>query len=84
MIIGWDKDGDHNVVDGATVGPLPTNRGKTNDGGSTPPLPPPVRGGEGGVGPSGTSPRQLPEDRTDWRLRYNTRFVPRDRFSPRD
>jgi hypothetical protein len=42
--VGWDKDGDHNVVDGDTVEPLPV---------------------VAGVG-------------DDWRIRYNTRWVPKD------
>jgi hypothetical protein len=46
--VGWDKDGDLNVIDGDTVGPLPVTA----------------------------------EDES-WRLRYNTRWVPRDRFRRR-
>jgi hypothetical protein len=42
--VGWDKDGDHNVVDGDTVEPLPV------------------------VAAAGD----------DWRIRYNTRWVPKD------
>jgi hypothetical protein len=42
--IGWDKDGDHNVVDGDRVEPLPV----------------------------------LAEAGDDWRIRFNTRWVPRD------
>jgi hypothetical protein len=42
--VGWDKDGDHNVVDGDRVEPLPV----------------------------------LAEAGDDWRLRFNTRWVPRD------
>ncbi len=42
--VGWDKDGDANVIDGDAIEPLP-------------------------VAAAG-----------DWRLRYNTRWVPRDRF----
>jgi hypothetical protein len=42
--VGWDKDGDHNVVDGDTVEPLPV----------------------------------LAESGDDWRIRYNTRWVPKD------
>jgi hypothetical protein len=52
--VGWDKDGDHNVVDGDTVEPLP---------GEHPPL---------------TDGEKLNLD--DWRIRYNTRWVPRDFF----
>ena len=51
--VGWDKDGDHNVVDGDKVLPLPV----TDD--------------------------FNPEVDTDhWRLRYNTRWIPRDRWQP--
>ncbi|HEY5657543.1 MAG TPA: VCBS repeat-containing protein, partial [Myxococcota bacterium] len=42
--VGWDKDGDHNVVDGDRVEPLPVSA----------------------------------EAGDDWRIRYNTRWVPRD------
>jgi tetratricopeptide (TPR) repeat protein len=42
--VGWDKDGDHNVVDGDRVEPLPV----------------------------------LAEAGDDWRIRFNTRWVPRD------
>jgi hypothetical protein len=42
--VGWDKDGDHNVVDGNTVEPLPV------------------------VAAAGD----------DWRIRNNTRWVPKD------
>jgi hypothetical protein len=41
--VGWDKDGDHNVVDGDSVEPLPV----------------------------------VAKD-DDWRIRYNTRWVPKD------
>jgi hypothetical protein len=41
--VGWDKDGDHNIVRGDSVEPLPV----------------------------------IAED-DDWRIRYNTRWVPRD------
>jgi len=41
--VGWDKDGDHNVVNGDSVEPLPV----------------------------------IAED-DDWRIRYNTRWVPKD------
>ncbi len=41
--VGWDKDGDHNVVDGDSVEPLPVIAGDD-----------------------------------DWRIRYNTRWVPKD------
>ncbi len=52
--LGWEKDGDHNVVSGDRVGPLPAQ---------------------------GAAERSLaPTDEDDWRLRYNTRWVPRDRF----
>jgi tetratricopeptide (TPR) repeat protein len=44
--VGWDKDGDHNVVGGDRVEPLPV----------------------------------VAED-DDWRIRYNTRWVPRDRMT---
>ncbi len=50
--VGWDKDGDHNVVDGDQVEPLPV-----------------------------TAPAAA-DDESDWRLRYNTRWVPGDRFWP--
>ncbi len=43
--VGWDKDGDVNVIDGETIEPLPV--ASTGD---------------------------------DWRLRYNTRWVPWDQF----
>ncbi len=49
--VGWDKDGDHNVVGGDRVGPLPVADSPATDG-------------------------------DDWRLRYNTRWVPGDRFAP--
>lgn len=52
--VGWDKDGDHNVVDGSTVEPLPGDH-------------PPLTDGE-------------TLDPEDWRIRYNTRWVPRDFF----
>ena len=42
--VGWDKDSDHNVVDGNTVEPIPVVAGTADD----------------------------------WRIRYNTRWVPRD------
>jgi hypothetical protein len=41
--VGWDKDGDHNVVNGDSVEPLPVIAGDD-----------------------------------DWRIRYNTRWVPKD------
>lgn len=44
--VGWDKDGDPNVVDGETIEPLP-----------------------------------VASEEDDWRVRYNTRWVPRDRFA---
>lgn len=53
--VGWDKDGDHNVVDGDQVAPLPV----------------------------GMKPINIDEasfDESDWRWRYNTRWVPRDQF----
>ena len=53
--VGWDKDGDYNVVDGDVVGPLPSN-------------------GE-------TTRQARPDDPDDWRIRYNTRWVPFDRFT---
>jgi hypothetical protein len=42
--VGWDKDGDHNVVDGNTVEPLPV----------------------------------VAEAGDDWRIHYNTRWIPKD------
>jgi len=53
--VGWDKDGDHNVVDGDTVEPLPV--------------------------PEPDSPSAA-DDASDWRLRYNTRWVPANPFAP--
>jgi hypothetical protein len=50
--VGWDKDADHNVVEGETIEPLPVE--SVFDGG---------------------------ED--DWRLKYNTRWVPGVRFDRR-
>ncbi len=47
--VGWDKDGDYNVIGGDRVGPLPT------------------------------SDRATPVN-DDWRRRYNTRWVDRNRF----
>jgi hypothetical protein len=47
--VGWDKDSDHNVLDGERVRPLPV--------------------------------ALTPDD--DWWLRYNTRWVSRDRFRTR-
>ncbi len=55
--VGWDKDADHNVVDGDTVDPLPWES---------------VNTGPGGV-----------DSEEDWRLEYNTRWVPSDRFDGR-
>jgi len=52
--VGWDKDGDHNVVDGDTVDPLPAE-GESLYGNSL-------------------------DQEQDWRLQYNTRWVPGDRF----
>lgn len=61
--VGWDKDADHNVVDGDTVEPLPTTElGR--------PLP-----------DAFTTPEA--ENENDWRVRYNTRWVPWNRFSPK-
>ena len=54
--VGWDKDGDHNIVGGEQVAPMPT---------------------------SVHEPDPTAEiDETDWQIRHNTRFVPRDRFCP--
>lgn len=53
---GWEKDGDHNVTRGDTVGPLPTDDPNT--------------------------PITQEIDRSDWRIRYNTRWVPKNRFEP--
>jgi len=52
--VGWDKDADHNVVEGDRVDPLPVE----------------------GEPPYGNSV----DDEEDWRLQYNTRWVPGDRF----
>ncbi|MCH9033297.1 MAG: VCBS repeat-containing protein [Planctomycetes bacterium] len=54
--VGWDKDGDYNVVDGDTVEPLPVT--------------PPAKDAFDEV------------DETNWRARFNTRWVPRDQFAP--
>ncbi|MCH9002760.1 MAG: hypothetical protein IIC02_09330 [Planctomycetes bacterium] len=54
--VGWDKDGDYNVVDGDTVEPLPVT--------------PPAKDAFDEV------------DGTNWRARFNTRWVPRDQFAP--
>lgn len=48
--VGWDKDGDHNVVGGDAVEPLPIPVG------------------------------EVPVDDEDWRLRYNTRWVPSNAY----
>jgi hypothetical protein len=50
--VGWEKDGDHNVVDGDTVDPLPESDAGTK--------------------------KAAPDD---WRIQYNTRWVPPSRFS---
>lgn len=55
--VGWDKDADHNVVEGDTVDPLPTE--------------------------DLSNARETLEDEDDWQLRYNTRWVPGDRFDQR-
>jgi hypothetical protein len=55
--VGWDKDADHNVVDGDTVDPLPVEGESAN--------------------------RNSVDDEEDWRLQYNTRWVPGDRFDRR-
>jgi len=55
--VGWDKDGDHNVVEGDTVDPLPTE-GESDD-------------------------RAVVEGENDWRLQYNTRWVPGNHFERR-
>lgn len=63
--VGWDKDGDHNVVTGDTVEPFPVPASATAT--STTP----------------TRSTDLPKtDPRDWRLKYNTRWVPRDPYSP--
>lgn len=51
---GWEKDGDHNVTRGDTVGPLPTE------------------------GPNMPIAQDI--DSSDWRIRYNTRWIPKNRF----
>jgi Flp pilus assembly protein TadD len=56
--IGWDKDADHNVVEGDMVDPLPEE-------------------GE-------SAHRNSVDAETDWRLQYNTRWVPIDRFDRRN
>jgi hypothetical protein len=53
---GWEKDGDHNVVGGDFVGPLPSRQ------------------------PLETAFDDL--DENDWQLKYNTRWISRDRFRP--
>jgi len=55
--VGWDKDADHNVVEGDMVDPLPTED-------------------QSGI-------RTILDSEDDWRLRYNTRWVPGDRFDRR-
>ena len=55
--VGWDKDADHNVVEGDMVDPLPVEE-----------LP---------------AGRDTIDAEMDWRLRYNTRWVPGDRFDRR-
>jgi len=54
--VGWDKDADHNVLDGERVEPLPITETYT----------------------------ALDDESAlqDWRLKYNTRWVPRDQFVP--
>jgi len=55
--VGWDKDGDHNVVEGDTVEPLPVPTIDDHSGSES--------------------------DESDWRLRYNTRWVGWNAFAPR-
>ena len=55
--VGWDKDGDYNVVGGDRVGPLPV----ADD----------------------VILRDEEQTDTGWRIQYNTRWVPRDRFRPK-
>ncbi|MFQ5489747.1 MAG: FG-GAP-like repeat-containing protein [Phycisphaerae bacterium] len=56
--VGWDRDGDHNVMGGDQVLPLPIEPTSMDTG----------------PDPSATEPL------ADWRTRYNTRWVPGDRF----
>ncbi len=53
---GWEKDGDHNVVNGNQVSPLPNED------------------------PNLSTIHII--DENDWRIQYNTRWVPRDKFAP--
>ncbi len=52
--VGWDKDADHNVVEGDMVDPLPTE--------------------------DESNTRTSLDGEDDWRLRYNTRWVPGNQF----
>ena len=51
---GWEKDGDHNVVGGDVVWPIPTGKEAVENASF--------------------------DETSDWRIRYNTRYVPIDRF----
>jgi tetratricopeptide (TPR) repeat protein len=68
--VGWDKDGDHNVVDGDTVAPLPRSLSASTDSTAVPSDSPtgPIEQTDGV--PTGH----------DWELEYNTRWVPGNRF----
>lgn len=64
--VGWDKDGDHNVTGGATIAPLPTSRRPSTA----------LESDFQWVIPDTLAD----DDEADWRLQYNTRWVPRNRF----
>lgn len=72
---GWDKDGDHNVVAGDTVEPLPRAD--------------PARSGRRDITPERGAQSAPVTDASvfdpdgDWQLRYNTRWVAGDQFDER-
>lgn len=78
---GWEKDGDPNVTDGLTVGPLPVV--DTFDYAA---LVPAISGALDGenrtTSPTSAVARPVSTE-LNWRLKYNTRYVPRDRFAPK-
>jgi len=66
--VGWDKDGDHNVVEGDRVDPLPRNES---------PLP---ERSAGFVRVIDVDGERFEVPVSDWQLEFNTRWVPGDRF----
>ncbi|MCH8253217.1 MAG: hypothetical protein IID36_12265, partial [Planctomycetes bacterium] len=65
--VGWDKDGDHNVVGGTRVGPLPRDES--------------IDIAKDAQDAEATKDTDADPD-DHWRIRYNTRWVPADRFRP--